>query len=145
MGVWRKGRAAAAVALAFASAACASSRMTSLDGEWIGTAVARAGKADTALSGHRLRFDGDRFRITRDGELLFGGRYEAHPGATPPKIDFQQTESKALAGTWRGIYTLDGDRLTICDNAYGMEKPRPKRFEDCAAPGYVIFRFTRAK
>ena len=60
-----------------------------------------------------------------------------------PAIDFVQSETKPLAGTWRGIYRLDGNRLTTCDNAYDMAKPRPKDFDACAAAGYVLIRFTR--
>jgi len=143
MARWMKS--AGIAVLALGGAACATSEMAALDGDWAGVQVLREGKVDTALTGHLIRFDGNHFAITRDGKVLFGGRYEVDPMASPPEIDFHQTESKTLAGTWRGIYALRGNHLTICDNAYGMEKPRPKRLKDCAAPGYILFRFTRAK
>jgi uncharacterized protein (TIGR03067 family) len=143
-----KGRTSAvvvALTLTLGAAGCATDAAPPLDGDWAGVQVLRADKPDAVLSGHIIRFEGDRFTITRNGKRLFGGRYAIDPAAAPPEIDFHQTASKDLKGTWRGIYRLDGDRLTICDNAYGMAKPRPKSFEDCAAPGYVLFRFTRAK
>ena len=145
MARWKRGARFAALALALGTAACATAEMAALDGDWAGVQVLREGKADTGLSGHFIRFHGNHFEITRDGKVLFGGRYDVSPAASPPEIDFHQTESATLSGTWRGIYALHGDRLTICDNAYGMEKPRPKRFKDCAAPGYILFRFQRAK
>lgn len=150
MARWKIGAAAALAVLMLSGAGCATHETAThetatLAGDWTTVQVLREGKVDPALSGHRIRFDGDHFAITRDGKTIFGGRVALDPGASPPEIDFDQVESKTLAGTWKGIYALKGDRLVICDDAYAMEKPRPKRFEDCSAPGYILFRFKRAK
>ena len=148
MARWKNSAAAALLALTLSGAGvhCASPKTAAtLNGDWTAVQVLREGKADPALSGHRIQFDGNHFAITRDGKLIFGGRVAYDPGASPPEIDFDQVKSKTLAGNWRGIYALKGDRLVICDNAYAMEKPRPKRFEDRNAPGYILFRFQRAK
>ena len=141
---WENGAAVTLLALTLGGAGCAT-REAALDGDWTVLQVVREGKEDPALSGHRIQFDGDHFAITRDDTLIFGGSVAFDPGASPPEIDFHQVKSKMLAGTWRGISVREGDRLTICDNAYAMEKPRPKRFEDCDAPGYILFRFKREK
>jgi uncharacterized protein (TIGR03067 family) len=141
----RKGVRIAALTLALGLSACATAEMAALDGDWAGVQVLREGKPVPTLTGHFIQFESDHFQIAREGKVLFGGRYSVDPAASPPEIDLYQTETKMLAGTWRGIYALQGDRLTICDNAYGMDKPRPKRFEDCDAPGYILFRFKRAK
>jgi len=140
---WR-GAGIAALILALGLSACATDTVAPVDGDWAGVQVLREGKPVPTLSGHFIRFHGDRFQITREGKVLFGGRYAVDPGASPAEIDLHQTETKTLAGTWRGIYAVEGDRLTVCDNAYGMDKPRPKRFEDCDLPGYILFRFKRA-
>ena len=58
-------------------------------------------------------------------------------------IVFDQYETGNLAGTWLGIYELDEDRLTICDNAPDMSKPRPRSFRGRGQPGYVTIHFTR--
>ena len=44
-----------------------------------------------------------------------------------------------------GIYTLDGDTLTICDNAASLDKGRPAAFEAKSGSGYVLITFKRAK
>lgn len=144
MAMVTKATAFLALTLAVGLSACATDTIAPLDGDWAGVQVLREGKPVPTLTGHFIRFDGDRFQVTREGKVLFGGRYAVDPAASPAEIDLHQTETKTLAGTWRGIYVVEGDRLTICDNAYGMDKPRPKRFEDCDLPGYILFRFKRA-
>jgi hypothetical protein len=37
-----------------------------------------------------------------------------------------------------GIYALDGDTLTTCDNAPNLEKGRPAAFEAKRGSGYVL-------
>lgn len=140
---WKNGAGVALLALTLGGAGCATSDNAALDGGWVGVEVRREGQVDPALAGHRLQIDRLSFAITRDGKLLFGGPVEVDPYTSPPEINFYQLKSKTLAGTWQGIYALQGDSLTICDNAYALGKPRPLRLEDCGAPGYVLFRFKR--
>jgi len=47
--------------------------------------------------------------------------------------------------TWKGIYALDGDTLTICDNALNLDKGRPAAFEARTGSGYIFITFKRAK
>lgn len=114
-----------------------------LEGTWLARDARRAGVDALEIIGHRLSFEGGRFRITKAGKLLFGGTFSVEPSAQPPAIQFEQTETQSLAGAWRGIYALDGDTLTICDNAPDMTLPRPQSFAECVAPGYIVVRFTR--
>ena len=44
-----------------------------------------------------------------------------------------------------GDYALDGDTLTVCDNAPNLDKGRPAAFEATRGSGYVRITFTRAK
>ena len=44
-----------------------------------------------------------------------------------------------------GIYALDGDTLTVCDNAPDLDKGRPTAFEATSGSGYVLITFKRAK
>jgi hypothetical protein len=46
---------------------------------------------------------------------------------------------------WKGIYALDGDTLTICDNAPNLDKDRPVAFEAERGSGYVLITFVRLK
>jgi uncharacterized protein (TIGR03067 family) len=118
---------------------------TKLQGNWTATKAERDGKPAAEIVGHRLSFTGDRFEIKdKDGKLVYGGTVRVDPQTKPATIDFESTEG-ALKGMWKGIYTLAGDTLTICDNAPNTEKPRPPAFEAKAGSGYVLVAFRRAK
>jgi len=51
------------------------------------------------------------------------------PSAKPAAIDFEHTEGVFKGKTWKGIYRLDANTLTICDNAPELNKGRPTAFE----------------
>ncbi|MGI9404571.1 MAG: TIGR03067 domain-containing protein [Hyphomicrobium sp.] len=121
----------------------AGSPKTGLEGTWFARSATLAGKDAPKIVGQRLSFNGDRFRITKEGKLLFGGNFSVDATAEPPSIQFEQSETQTLSGSWLGIYELDGNTLRICDNAPDMTKPRPKNFSECAAAGYVLIRFSR--
>lgn len=114
-----------------------------LQGTWLAESAKEAGVETPEIIGHRLSFNGDRFRITKDGKLLYGGTFTVDPSANPSSISFEQNETQSLAGVWRGIYALTGDTLTVCDNAPDRSMPRPTGFAECIAPGYVVVRFKR--
>ena len=96
--------------------------------------------------GHQLSIDGGRFRIqAKDGNSLDAGTVRVNPSVTPAAIDFEHTEGTSKGKAWKGIYALDGDTLTICDNAPNPEKGRPSSFEAADGSGYVLITFVRAK
>lgn len=124
----------------------AGSAETKLHGEWTATKAERDGKAAADVVGHRLSFTGERFRIqSKDGKLVYGGSIKVDPNAKPASIDFDNTEGMAKGQAWKGIYALDGDTLTICDNAPDPAKPRPAALEAKSGSGYVLVTFKRAK
>ena len=45
----------------------------------------------------------------------------------------------------QGIYDLDGDTLTTCDNAPNLDERRPTAFEAKSGSGYVLITFKGAK
>ena len=67
-----------------------------------------------------------------------------HASAEPGTIDFEHTEGELKGKAWKGIFRLDGDTLTVCDNAPDMEKSRPAAFEAGIGSGYVLVTFERA-
>ena len=67
------------------------------------------------------------------------------PNGKPAAIDFEHTEGAPKGKPWKGIYTLDGDTLTICDNAPNLDKSRPAVFEAKSGSGYLLITFKRAK
>jgi uncharacterized protein (TIGR03067 family) len=108
-----------------------------LQGTWTATQAERDGKAADDVVGHRLSFTGDRFQIqSKDGEPLYAGTVRVDPRAKPAAI---------TGKAWKGIYALDGDTLTMCDNAPNLNKGRPAAFEAKSGSGYVLITFKRAK
>ena len=68
-----------------------------------------------------------------------------NPKAKPATIDFDITDGALKEKGWKGIYTVDGDTLTTCDNAPDPAKGRPSTFEAKSGSGYVLITFKRSK
>jgi uncharacterized protein (TIGR03067 family) len=113
-----------------------------LQGTWIATKAEREGTTADDVVGHRLSVAGNRFEIrSGEGGPLYAGTVRMDPAAKPATIDFEH-QSGALDGhVWKGIYVVDGDTLTICDNAPNEAKARPADFEAKAGSGYVLITF----
>jgi uncharacterized protein (TIGR03067 family) len=117
-----------------------------LQGSWTAIKAERDGKSADDVVGNRLSFTGNRFRIqSKNGKLLYAGSVRVDPNAKPAAIDFEHTEANLKGKAWKGIYALDGDTLTICDNAPNLDKDRPTVFEAKNGSGYVSITFNRAK
>ena len=117
-----------------------------LQGSWTADKAERDGKAADDVVGHRLSFTGNRFQIqSKDGKLLYAGTVRLNPGAKPAAVDFEHTEGTVKGKAWKGIYALDGDTLTVCDNAPNPAKARPAAFEAKSGSGYVLIAFKRSK
>ena len=58
---------------------------------------------------------------------------------------FEDTEGALKGKVWKGIYALDGDTLTTCDNGPDPDKSRPAAFEAKSGSGYILITFKRAK
>ena len=64
--------------------------------------------------------------------------------AKPAAIDFEHAEGGLKGKTWKGIYALDDNTLTICDNAENLDAERPSTFDAKSGSGYILVTFTRA-
>jgi uncharacterized protein (TIGR03067 family) len=138
------GLALASVHLAFAQ--LAEEAQKKLQGTWTATKAERDGKAADDVVGNRLSFTGNRFQIqSKDGKPLYAGTVRVDPSAKPAAIDFEHTEGAFKGKVWKGIYGVDGDTLTTCDNAPNLDKGRPAAFEAKSGSGYVLITFKRAK
>jgi uncharacterized protein (TIGR03067 family) len=132
--------------LAFAFAQPAEDTQKQLQGTWTATKAERDGTAADDVVGHRLSFTGNRFQIqSEDGKPLYAGTVRVDPGAQPAAIDFEHTEGLLQGKVWQGIYALDGDTLTVCDNAPNLDEGRPATFEAKSGAGYVLITFRRAR
>jgi uncharacterized protein (TIGR03067 family) len=115
-------------------------------GTWTATQAERDGRAADDVVGNRLSFAGNRFQIqSKDSKLLFAGTFRVDPSAKLAAIDFEHTGGPLEGKLWKGIYSLDGDTLTICDNAANLQKDRPAAFEAKSGSGYVLITFRRVK
>lgn len=102
-----------------------------LQGTWTAARAERDGKGADEVVGHRLSLAGDRFRIqSKDGKLLYAGTIRVDPRAKPAAIDFVRKEGVLNRKLWKGVYVLDGDTLTICDNAPNLAKGRPTAYRN---------------
>jgi uncharacterized protein (TIGR03067 family) len=89
---------------------------------------------------------GNRFEIrSKDDKSLYAGTVQINPSTKPATIDFQQKKAPLKGKVWKGIYAVDGDTLTTCDNAPNLKKGRPAAFEAKSGSGYVLITFKRAK
>ena len=132
--------------LVLACALPAKAAETTLQGTWIATKAEQDGKTADDLVGHRLSFMGNRFEIrSKDGKPLYSGTVQINPSAKPATIDFHQKNGALNGKVWKGIYAVDGDTLTTCDNAPSLKKGRPTAFEAKSGSGYVLITFKRAK
>jgi len=130
--------------LSFAQAA--EKAQKNLQGSWTATKAERDGKAADDVVGNQLSFTGNRFRIqSKDGKPLYAGNVRVDPSAKPAAFDFEHTEGELKGKTWKGIYALDGDTLTTCDNAPNLDKGRPAAFEAKSGSGYVLITFKLSK
>jgi uncharacterized protein (TIGR03067 family) len=117
-----------------------------LQGTWAATQAERDGKAADDLVGHRLSFTGNRFQIrSRDGKTLYEGTFRLDAKTKPAAIDFEHTQGDLKGKAWKGIYALDENTLTTCDNGPNLARGRPAAFEARTGSGYVLITFKRAK
>jgi uncharacterized protein (TIGR03067 family) len=117
-----------------------------LQGAWTTTKAERNGKAADDVIGHLLTVTGNRFKIqSKDGNPLYEGTFRLDPSSKPAAFDFEHTEGALKGKVWKGIYALDGDTLTTCDNGPDLDKGRPAAFEAKAGSGYILITFKRAK
>jgi uncharacterized protein (TIGR03067 family) len=133
-------------ALVLVGAQPAEATKAELQGSWTAIKAERDGKGADEVVGHRLSVAGNGFQIrSRDGKSLYAGTVRVDPRAKPAAIDFTHNEGVLKGKAWKGIYVLDGDTLTICDNAPNLNKRRPTAFEAKSGSGYVLITFKRAK
>jgi uncharacterized protein (TIGR03067 family) len=137
-------RAPALVGLLLAAAIpAAASEAGQLEGTWRLVEGQRDGAPAAELVGNLLELTEGRFRISAGGNLLYAGTYSLEPAAKPALIDFRHNDGWANGQVWEGIYQLEGGRLSICDDAPDVAKPRPTSFTTAPGSGHVLIIFER--
>ena len=135
----------AATVIGAGAGAAHESRVGQLHGRWTLASAERDGKPADDLRGHTLTFARDAFVIhAASGSVLYRGTYRTDADRKPAHIDLRHTEGELRGKTWLGVYALDGDRLSIADNAPDLTKPRPPALATKPDSGYVLLTFRRA-
>jgi uncharacterized protein (TIGR03067 family) len=131
---------------AFVFADTAEEAQKKLHGTWEAAKAERDGKPAEDVVGNRLTFKDGRFQIhSKDGKLLYEGTFRVDPGSKPAAFDFEHSEGTLKGKVWKGIYMLEGDTLTTCDNAPNLDKARPSEFQAKADSGYILITFKKVK
>jgi uncharacterized protein (TIGR03067 family) len=91
----------------------------------------------------RFFFDGDKLKIVFEGKEKDGCAFKIDPNKSPKHIDITPTTGKNKGKASEGIYTLEGDKLTICSALPG--DPRPEEFAVPEGSKAAVFHLEREK
>jgi uncharacterized protein (TIGR03067 family) len=121
-------------------------RKTELEGTWLPESVVDNGKENKGANDFKLTFKGDTFTLRKGEKVVVRGRFTLDAKKKPCEIDSTITEGpdQAKGKASRGIYTHEGDKLTMCFAQAGQEK-RPTEFSAPDGSNHVLFELKRAK
>jgi uncharacterized protein (TIGR03067 family) len=134
------------VALAVAAPAPAAKKdEDKLQGTWKVVSVEHNGKKaePKMIAGWTLVVAGDKMTARDGNDVMDESSFRLDAAAKPPAIDLTMTAGNDKGKTVRGIYRLDGDRLTICVAEPGKE--RPKEFRAPEGAEATVLAFERSK
>lgn len=114
-------------------------------GVWRSVSFRREGKetAEAVVRSITREVEGDRVVWRRDGKSFSGSTIVLDPKADPKTIDVHADGGPGRDKVVRGLYKLEGDRLTLC--TADPDQPRPAAFR--AEPGdrWTLMVFDREK
>jgi uncharacterized protein (TIGR03067 family) len=114
-----------------------------MQGEWVRTSYSSGGTELATARGATIVLTGSRLEYSQNGASL--GKYTIALDAKkkPRALDFKEI-STPTGPSYRGIYRLEGDTLTICYRVGAEESNRPTEF-DSSKQGVVISVYKRQK
>lgn len=122
----------------------------SVVGEWELDSQTFAGRPRPPVGGAagplRYAFGPDHTWVIYRGERRVGladRAYFADPKADPPTIDLKYEPADQDGRVLRGVYKVEGDRLTLCLSRGDVA--RPKAFESSADAPTILYVFRRVK
>lgn len=113
-----------------------------LHGTWTVTSVLVYGEEQVDLvRGAKVVFSGTKMTSYENDSELYVYDLTIDPTKIPKQLDMRGVNKAALKTTHLALYTLDGDRLTICSS----DGARPKEIsaQKNATDGHVILVFKR--
>ncbi len=116
-------------------------QLRALEGTWefVSLEIDGSGIPAAGLSASRLLIDGDRFRM-ESPEATYEGEFNIDVESEPHGIDIEFVEGPD-AGNWNyGIFRLVEDRLELCLDMNGKERPREFRTAPGSGRAFEILR-----
>jgi len=119
---------------------------TALQGTWQAISYALDGQKASAEDMKKIKLVIDaegKSSAQRDGKTFIASTIKLDPTKTPKAIDMTYTEGEIQGKPALGIYKIEGDLLTICRVAPGMD--RPAEFSSKPGSGYTLMTYKREK
>jgi uncharacterized protein (TIGR03067 family) len=69
-------------------------------------------------------YDGDKWTVKEGDKVVVSGTQKLDPSKKPAQIDSVITEGEGKGTTMLGIYELKGDRMRVCFDPAGKERPK---------------------
>ncbi len=123
--------------------AAADAERAKFQGNWrfVSMEVQGERKPDTEFSKYKVVFQGDQWTVSEGDRIAAQSFFRVDPTKTPKTIDIVDIDKGRII---RGIYRLEGDRLTVCDR--GAKKGgRPVEFATKPDSGFVLVVLNRVK
>jgi uncharacterized protein (TIGR03067 family) len=116
-----------------------------LQGRWTIASITVNGRAleDAQIIGSRFVVDGERYKVTI-GEQVIDATFKLDPDRTERSIDITYRDEAAESRTFKGIYKLEGETLTIC-RPTRPEGERPTEFAASVDSGRIVLALKREK
>ncbi len=117
--------------------------MAKFQGTWKFVSMEVEGKksADEAINKYTVVFKGDQWTVSEGEKVAAQVTFKVDPTKKPKTVDLVDAGKGRLI---RGIYSLEGDKLTVCDR--GSEKgDRPTEFATKPSSGLVLIVLERVK
>lgn len=130
----------ALLVLSLVLAADATKDATNIEGTWIVVSASKDGKENDEIKGEKITFKGGKVTVSKKKKNE-EGTYKIDPSQNPKTID---VTGEGKDGTHRGIYKLDGDKLTLCI-ADEASEGRPKDFTAKEDDGKMVIELKREK
>ncbi len=115
---------------------------TRIQGTWefLSMEVEGGPKPEAEYKKYTVVFKGNVWTVLEGTNVKAETQFDLDPTSNPKTIDLYPSDGRVL----QGIYTLDGDRFTMCDR--GSEKGnRPSRFATEPDSGLVLVTLRRVK